>query len=145
MGLPCSPWLPFQNGFALKSTDIFLENLNLGRRTLEKGAEAATQQNLQTVPCPLPGTQRCRARLAQAPRIPGTGCVDIASGGCFTLLCNQITGGPFRNRSSQDGHRGLGTGDWGKGSAGLYLCMYLILVAPWTRALLPSFLLALLR
>lgn len=29
MGLPCSLWLPFQNGFALKSTDSLLENLNL--------------------------------------------------------------------------------------------------------------------
>lgn len=29
-GLPCSPWLPFYSGFALKSTDIFLESLILG-------------------------------------------------------------------------------------------------------------------
>lgn len=29
-GAPCSPWLLFHRGFALKSTDIFWQSLNLG-------------------------------------------------------------------------------------------------------------------
>lgn len=93
MGLPCSPWLSFQSGFALKSKDIFLVSLNLEGGTLEICIEAVTRQRShRQTPARSQGRggeQMPRAVLTQAPRIAGPGYADCALGGRLTPALQQ--------------------------------------------------------
>lgn len=93
MGLPCSPWLSFQSGFALKSKDIFLVSLNLEGGTLEICIEAVTRQrSRRQTPAHSQGRggeQMHRGVLTQAPRVPGPSYADCALGGHLTPALQQ--------------------------------------------------------
>lgn len=94
MGPPCSPWLPFQSGFALKPTDVFLESLNLETGTLGMCTEARTgPRSRRQTPA------RCRGSVH-----PGPSRVDCALWGCLTPALQQ------NPKEQWDGH--LAGGRW---------------------------------
>lgn len=101
MGPPCSPWLPFQSGFALKSTDVFLESLNLERGTLRMCTEAKTGlRSCRQTPA------RCRGSVH-----PGPSCADCALLGGLTPALQQNQQKTFQRSSGTAtwlGEEGLG-------------------------------------
>lgn len=81
MGPPCSPWLPFQSGFALKSTDVFLESLNLERGTPGMCTEAMTwRRSCRRTPAHSQGRGGVH---------PGPSRADCALWGCLTPALQQ--------------------------------------------------------